>query len=70
MEKTIVLCGNCQKHNAIYKWVGDGNVMDYIHGNYVVWCKCCCLKAQLKDAREKAKQVIPLARKLIKLKCK
>ncbi len=64
-----MICQKCLKHEGTENWVGGGGTLDYIHGNYQMWCECCCLKAQLKNAKEAAKRVIPLERKLLKLKC-
>ena len=42
--------------------------MDYIHGNYQRWCDYCMAEAQLKYAKERAKRIPMLERKLARLK--
>lgn len=62
-------CANCKKHKATERWLGEGNMMDFVHGNYEWWCKCCCLKAQIKHTKERARALKGLLKELKKLKC-
>ena len=73
MQKEMTdLCFNCKKRKASINWVGSGSTMDYVHGNYSRWCTYCSTKAQLKEAKRRAKQapkdVIKLEKKLARLK--
>lgn len=63
-------CANCKEHEGTEKWVGQGGVLDFAHGFYKMWCKCCALKAQLKYAKERAKRIPKLEKKLKKIVCK
>ncbi len=63
-------CANCFKHNNNGQpWVGEGGTMAYVHGAYTYWCNCCILKAQVKYARQSARQLPRLEKKLAKTKC-
>mgnify|MGYP001564868610 CR=1 FL=1 len=64
-----MLCANCNKHKGTETWVGSGGIMDWVHGNYSMWCRCCILKAQLKHAKERAKEILKLENKLKYIKC-
>ncbi len=64
------ICANCHKHEATENWVGQGSMLDFIHGSYSRWCKCCCLKAQIKHCRQAARRLNGLLTKLEKVKCK
>lgn len=64
------LCENCKKHEATINWVGVGSILDFSHGNYDLWCKCCALKAQIKDAKRQIKSLKKLKVELLKIKCK
>ena len=61
-----MLCQNCNKRKATEKWIGEGSVMDYIHGNYQWWCKRCILEYQLKYAKRIAKNIPKLIKQLKK----
>ena len=63
-------CQNCNKHKGTENWVGNGNMMSYVHGDYQIWCKCCCLQAQMKNAEEVIKNYERLKKKLYKINCK
>ena len=63
-------CQNCLKHKGTDKWVGKGSMMDVIHGNYEIWCKCCMIKAQIEHAEKRANDLENLRKKLKSIKCK
>lgn len=52
------ICENCNEHPATTVWIGDGGTLaitrDYMQSK---WCKCCCLKAQIANFQEIAKQI-------------
>ena len=50
-------CQHCGKHEATIKWVGEGGVMDFVHGNYKDICQCCSLKMQLEHAKAMAARI-------------
>ena len=51
-------CQNCGEREATKKWIGHGSVMDFIHGNYQMWCEICCLEAQI-EHNDKLYQELP-----------
>lgn len=55
-----LLCANCEKHPASVQWVGEGGVLDFVHGHYSWWCSCCALRAQLAFARKQARRIAGL----------
>lgn len=63
-------CQNCSKHEGTERWIGEGSTMDFVHGNYSMWCMCCIIKYQLKYAKKIAKTIPKLTNKLKKFKCK
>lgn len=64
----IKRCQNCNKKRKLFVWVGEGSTMDWVHGNYQMWCEECSLKAQLKHAKKLAKKIPVLEKKLSKIK--
>ena len=58
-------CQKCNKQEATQNWIGEGSMMDVVHGNYQRWCKGCCLKEQI---AHKEKQLKKLPKELEKLK--
>ena len=46
------MCQNCHKRKAVTHWVGEGGMLDFIHGQYEMWCKKCCVLKQLEYAKE------------------
>lgn len=60
-------CQKCNEREATIKWVGEGSTMDFIHGNYQLWCEICSLKEQICHAEERAAQIPILKEKLLKL---
>ena len=68
------MCKNCGKHKGTIKWLGTGGVMEFTHGMYEIWCRCCVLKAQLdyakKESRRLTKRIPVLERKLKRVRCK
>jgi hypothetical protein len=65
--KDYGICRNCNERAAIGKWVGNGSVMDLVHGNYTYWCEPCMLRAQIEHAREAAERLPELEARLAKL---
>ena len=43
-------CSRCKVKEATENWVGEGSVMDWVHGMYEMCCKGCCLKMQIEWA--------------------
>lgn len=62
-------CGNCGEHRATDIWLGEGSSLDWSHGHYEKWCRCCALDAQLEYAREMARKIYVLREQLAKVKC-
>ena len=60
------ICTNDCDHLAHSIWLGEGNAMNYVHGNYTYWCKCCQVDYQLEYARKLAKNIPFLEKELIK----
>ena len=65
-----MICLNCKKHKATERFSESGGALDFVHGFYEMWCKCCCLKAQIKHARERARALKGLKKELEKIECK
>ncbi len=64
-------CENCNDHQAVGWWTGDGGVLA-ISRFYMqfAWCKCCMLNAQVEHARERAAGLASLEQKLAEAKCR
>ena len=60
-------CQNCHKREANQTWIGRGSMMDFVHGNYQIWCKICVYEAQIKHLELELKR-IPKDLKIIKKK--
>jgi protein-arginine kinase activator protein McsA len=45
-------CQHCHKREATVHWVGEGGVLDFVHGMYEEWCEICSLEAQLAHAKK------------------
>ena len=67
-NKRKILCDNCHKHEATVEWVGDGGILDHMHGFYKMWCERCTIKAQLKYAREQAARIPELEKEYAKFR--
>lgn len=61
-------CQRCHERKATEVWVGEGSVMDFIHGGYERWCKKCCLEVQIAYAEKHRDDLKELKEKLKKLK--
>ena|SRR3990167_10844110 len=64
------ICTNCKKRKATLNWVGEGSIMDFVHGNFTRWCKVCAVRAELKHAKKQVRRIPSLEKKLNKLKNK
>jgi len=64
IKKKLTLCQNCGKHKGTENWVGQGGAMDFVHGNYEQWCKCCCLRAQITTCYEAQNRIPSLEKQL------
>ena len=62
--KNKILCASCNKHKGTGKWIGTGNMMSFVHGDYQIWCLHCMTEAQLKHAKERARDIPILEKKL------
>lgn len=59
-------CDNCGKKRKLTAWVGEGGMLDLVHGAYSMWCEECQWRAQLRYAEGLAKNIPSLKRKLKK----
>lgn len=59
-------CKKCNTREATENWVGEGSMLDYVHGNYQRWCKRCCLEASIEYA-ERHKDDLKRLKKELKL---
>src|SRR3972149_3983851 len=67
----VPMCAKCGKHRASVFWLGNQGLMEYTHGGHAeFWCECCAVKAQLKYARDQARRVRVLEKKLENVKCR
>lgn len=60
-------CQNCNEREATEDWVGEGSMMDHIHGFSQRWCKLCCLRAQLEHAKKRAAAIPELEQEIKEL---
>jgi hypothetical protein len=68
MMQAITACQNCGKEGKLETWVGYGGIMDFVHGNYHLWCRKCILKAQIKECKKAVKRLPKLEKEYKKLK--
>jgi protein-arginine kinase activator protein McsA len=57
-------CQHCHKREATVNWVGEGGMMNFIHGFYERWCEQCCLEAEVAYAEKHKNDLKNLRRKL------
>lgn len=55
------ICANCGKRPGTIRW---GDTLSLTHGFMVMWCDVCAYTTQLDHARERAKEIPELERKL------
>lgn len=60
-------CQNCEKRPATVFWVGEGSTMDFIHGNYKMWCDLCANRAALAHCRKEAERIPGLEAEVARL---
>ena len=65
-----IKCNNCNKHKGTENWVGEGSMLDFVHGNYEIWCKCCTLQARLEHIEKIEKDKEKIKKELYKINCK
>jgi len=58
------MCQHCHKRKATDTWVGEGSMMDAIHGAFQYWCKLCVLKAQVAYAEKHVGDLARLRKEL------
>lgn len=63
-----MICQNCNKRKGTETWVGEGSMLNFTHGYYQMWCKICCLEAQLEHAKKLADTIPKLTEELEKLR--
>lgn len=59
-------CQSCGEHEATLVWIGEGSLLDFVHGFHENWCEICTVKVQLEKAREMAAKIPELEAKLAK----
>jgi hypothetical protein len=62
------MCGNCHKRPGTETWVAEGGMIAYAHGFYAMWCKRCCLEAQVKFCRDAIVRLPTLEKQLAELR--
>ena len=67
MTDRPVECQNCHKRPGTLSWVGEGGSLAMVHGMSVLWCEFCVLSAQIKYAKDLAKGIPELEKKLREL---
>jgi ABC-type polar amino acid transport system ATPase subunit len=60
----VVTCDNCHQRKATDKWVGEGGVLELVHGLAQDWCEFCVVTRQLEYARRYAARVPILEQRL------
>jgi hypothetical protein len=65
-------CDNCNEHEAEIKWIGEMSALEYGRNpqNAADWCMGCCLKEQLKQAKERAAEIPKMEKDLKEWKIK
>lgn len=63
------MCNKCNKHKATVNWVGDGGVMEMVHGMSAMWCECCVMDAQIEYAQKAVDRLKDLKKKRKELTC-
>jgi len=63
-------CQNCQQRPATTFWTGTEGTLAFVHGMYQQWCMVCCLKEQLRYAREQAARIPEIEAHLAQLETK
>lgn len=58
----MVVCSNCNQREGTLIW--SASAMDYVHGNYAMWCERCAVAEQLKVAQERAAAIPELEAQL------
>lgn len=64
------VCQNCGERPATAAWVGEGSMLDAVHGNFQWWCELCALKASLAYAEGLADRIPDLKRRIAALESK
>lgn len=67
MREPSGVCVRCQKRPGTTIWIGEGGVMDYIHGGGVPYCQRCVVECQLEYARKLTATIPDLERQLAEL---
>ena len=64
------LCENCGHREATVRWAGDSDSLSIARNpqHLTDWCERCCIEAQLEYARERAKAIPALERRLRELR--
>ncbi len=60
-------CQNCKKRQATVNWIESGSMVEWAHGGGEEWCEYCAVEFQLKNAKERAKAIPKLEKKLKEL---
>lgn len=53
-NKQVTICQRCHERPGTFRWIGYGGALDYVHGNYEMWCLACVLRLQIKHAEERS----------------
>lgn len=61
------LCVNCKVRKPDGIWIGEGSMMDYIHGAGARWCNLCMRREQLKYAERLAADIPRLKAEIVEL---
>ena len=59
-------CQNCNKREATKCWIGEGSMLDAVHGFNQWWCMPCIIKRQYKYAKKQLKELPKRIKKLEK----
>jgi hypothetical protein len=58
-------CANCLSHKATIVWTNSS--FEMVHGQYLYWCECCAIKAQIQHIEEGIVQLDSLKAELKKI---
>ena len=63
-------CKNCGTRPATTNWVGEGGILDDVHGMSQRWCDYCATRGQLVHCKKMARRIPILEKKLKSLALK
>lgn len=66
-DEVTFQCANCGKRPGTISWVGEGGVLDYVHGMYQMWCELCTVEASIEYVVKQMERLPGLRKRLAEL---